>query len=210
MSDRDERMLAIAASGLPRNRSAWGEAMRAELASIDDPDARRRFARSASRTALAYGYGIRVGLPLLAGLLVAIIAVTASRMMLADAAPGLLAVSVPVPALLLLLVSLVAGALGRSALVGLEAGLAALAACAVAVFVVLVLEGQVWMKLNGVYLLDGDPPPTGLVDVTDIALDVFVTGMWVGHVVVWVPAVLIGAALGGWAGRRMSGGTYAG
>jgi hypothetical protein len=203
MSDRAGRMLAFAASGLPRNRAVWGAAMRAELAAIDEPGARRRFARSATRAALAYGYGIRIGLPLLAGVIVAAISVVASRVMLADTGTGLLSVTVPIPALVLLLVALAAGAFGSSARVGLEAGLVALAACAVATFAVLALEGQVWMSLRGVFILDGDPPrmPVGA---SGIALNVFTTGMWVGHLVVWVPALLIGAALGGWIGRVAS------
>ena len=38
--------------------------MRAELAAIDDPDARRRFARSASAAAFGKGLGLRIAVAL--------------------------------------------------------------------------------------------------------------------------------------------------
>jgi len=57
------------------------------------------------------------------------------------------------------------------------------------------------MDRHGVFLLDGDPPRGGA-DTSDIVLDIFTTGMWVGHVIFWVPGVLIGAALGDAIGRR--------
>ena len=57
------------------------------------------------------------------------------------------------------------------------------------------------MDLHGVFLLDGDPP-RGVADPADIVFDVFTTGMWVGYVISWLPAVVIGAALGTWVGDR--------
>ena len=44
--DGAERLLDLATAGLPAHRRAWGAAMRGELAAIDDPAVRRRFAAS--------------------------------------------------------------------------------------------------------------------------------------------------------------------
>lgn len=205
MSTRDgaERLLDLATAGLPAYRAEWGEALRSELASIDDPDARRQFARSAASAAFGRGLGMMIGFGVGAGVLVAAVVLVASRLQLADGGPGLLDVTVSVPAFILLLVSLLSAALARSFRFGLEAGVIALVTSLVALFTVLATEGIVWMNRHGVFLLDGDPP-RGVVDTRDIVFNLFSTGMWVGHLVLWVPAVLIGTALGAWIGSRRS------
>ena len=205
MSARDgaERLLDLATAGLPAYRAEWGEAMRSELASIDDPDARRQFARSAARAALGRGLGITIGFGVGAGLLVAAVVLATSRLQMADGGPGLLDVTVPVPAFILLLVTLLSAALARSFRFGLKTGVLALMTSLAALFAVLATEGIVWMNRHGVFLLDGDPP-RGVVDTPDIVFNLFSTGMWVGHLVLWVPAVLIGTALGAWIGSRGS------
>ena len=199
--DGAERLLALAAVGLPAHRRAWGVAMRAELAAIADAGDRRRFARSAAVALLGQGLGLRVGLALGSGTLVAVVTAVASRVMLPSGGPGLLGVTVPVPALLLLLVTLVAAGLSRSFRLGIETGLVAMVADFAAVFAVLAVEGPVWMDRHGVFVLDGEPA-RGEVRTADVILNVFSTGMWAGHVIVWLPAVLIGAALGAWISRR--------
>jgi hypothetical protein len=201
--DGAERLLAIATAGLPAHRSEWGAAMRSELASIDDSDARRRFARSAAGAAFRKGFGIRIGFGLGSCVLVAAVALRASRVQLADGGPGVLDVTVPVPAFLLLLVALLSAGLTRSLRVGLETGLFALVASFAALFAVLAMEGIVWMDRHGVFLLDGDPP-RAVVDTADIVFNIFSTGLWLGHLVLWVPGVLIGAVLGAWIGGRRS------
>lgn len=203
MSPRDgsERLLAIATAGLPPYCSAWGAAMRAELASIDDPDARRRFARGAARAAFGKGLGVRIAFGLAACLLVAVVVLRASRVQLADGGPGVIDVTVPVPAFLLLIVALLAAGHTRSFRVGVESGLFALVASFVALFVVLAVEGMAWMDRHGVFLLDGDPP-RHVPDTADVVFNLFSTGMWLAHVMFWAPAMLIGAALGAWMGGR--------
>lgn len=205
MSVRDgaERLLDLATAELPSYRAEWGEAMRSELASIDDPDARRQFARSAARAAFGNGLGMMIGFGVGAGLLVASVVLVASRLRLADGGPGLLEATVPVPAFILLLVTLLSAALARSFRFGLVTGVLALVTSFVALFAVLAAEGIVWMNRHGVFLLDGDPP-RGVVDTPDIVFNLFSTGMWAGHLVLWVPAVLIGTALGAWIGSRRS------
>lgn len=199
--DRPERLLAVATTGLPADRSAWGEAMRAELESIEQADDRRRFAYSAARSVAGQGLAARVCLGLLAGILTTATAVMASRLQLAAGGPGLLPVTVPVPAGLLLAAALLAAAATRSFRLGLQAGIIALGCCALAVLGVLAVEGLVWMDRLGVFILDGDPP-RGTIGTADVVLDVFSTGLWVGHVVMWLPSIVLGAALGAVRGRR--------
>jgi len=193
--DRAERLLARATTGLPPRRAEWGAAMRAELAALDDPDARRRFARSAAAAAFAHGYGLRIAFALGTGVVVAALTLTASRMQLQAGEPGVLSVTVPVPAILLLTVGMVAARVARSFRFGVETGALALAASFVAVFAVVALEGLVWMDRHGVFVLDGDPPrhPAGS---SDVVFDLFTTGMWLGHLIFWLPWLVIGAALG--------------
>lgn len=199
--DGAERLLAATTAGLPRSRSDWGAAMRAELAAIEDADARRRFARSAARAAFNRGFGVHLGLGFGSGLLVAAIALTASRMQLADGGPGILGVTAFVPAVVLLLAALISARHARSWRSGLVTGFLALLVSAFTLFAVLAVEGITWMDRHGVFLLDGDPP-RGDVGTSDIAFDIFTTGMWIGHLVLWLPAVFIGAAIGTKLGDR--------
>ena len=205
MSARDgaERLLDLATMRLPAYRAEWGQAMLSELASIDNADARRQFARSAARAAFGRGLGMTIGFGLGAGLPVAALVLVASRLQLADGGPGILDVTVSVPAFILLLVTLLSAALARSFRFGLETGVLALVTSLAALFTVLATEGIVWMNRHGVFLLDGDPP-RGVVDTRGIVFNLFSTGMWVGHLVLWVPAVLIGTALGAWIGSQRS------
>lgn len=175
--------------------------MRAELAAIDDSRARRRFARSASAAALGWGYGICLTLAAGGALLSGGAAVTASRLQLPEGGPGVLAVTVPAPAVPLALVAFLAAHSTRSLRFGLLAGLLALAASLGAVFAVLGVEGQVWMERRGVFMLDGDPPRHA-VGSTDIVLDLFSTGVWLGHVLFWSPWPVVGAWLGARVGLR--------
>ena len=198
-----ERLLALATSGLSARRAAWGVAMRAELAAVDDPCARQAFARSAAKAAFVRGYGLRLVFALGTGLFVAAFLVASSRMQLEAGGPGLLSVTIPVPAFTLLAVTLSTARLERSARFGLETGCLALVAAFAAVSAVVALEGQVWMDRHGIFVLDGDPPRRAA-SATDVALDLFTTGMWLGHLAFWVPFLVIGAVLGA-AGRKSTG-----
>jgi hypothetical protein len=57
------------------------------------------------------------------------------------------------------------------------------------------------MERHGVFVLDADPPRYPVGDV-DVLLDIFTTGMWLGHLIFWLPWPVIGAALGASIGRR--------
>lgn len=126
---------------------------------------------------------------------IAAMAVTASRIQLDDGGPGLLGVTVPVPAAVLLLVSALAAGTARSLRTGLAVGLAAALAGFAALCAVLAVEGLVWMDRVGVFILDADPPQ-GPADAADVVLDVFSTGMWAGHVLVWSAGVVFGSCVG--------------
>ena len=175
--------------------------MRAELAAIENTQARRRFARSAAAAAFGQGFGLRIALVLVEAVIVAAAALTASRVQLEYGGPGVLGVTVPTPALALLVIAFLAAHTARSFRFGLETGALALIVGFGALFAVLAVEGQVWMERHGVFMLDGDPTRHAVM-ATDVALDVFSTGMWVGHVVFWLPWPVIGAALGAHLGAR--------
>lgn len=193
--DGADRLLATATRLLPQQRRDWGAAMRAELSSIEDPTARARFARSASLSVLRLRFGLGTGLGVLAAALVSASALAASRVQLESGGPGLLGVTVPVPALVLLLTALAASGRARSFAFGVKVGAFALATSAAALLAVLALEGPVWMERRGVFLLDGDPPG-GVVGTPDVVGNVLSSGLWVGHAVVWLAAMVAGAGLG--------------
>jgi len=199
--DGAERLLAVATAGLPAHRAEWGAAMRAELAALDDADARRRFAHSAAAAAIRRGYGICLTLALGAAVIVAGVVLTASRVQLHAVGPGVLPATVVVPAAVLLVVAFLSARTARSFRFGLMTGLMALTASFVAVFGVLAVEGPVWMDRRGVFMLDGDPPRQA-VGSAEVMLDLFTTGMWIGHLMFWLPWLLVGAALGARLGSR--------
>ena len=195
MRDTAERLLALVTTGLPEHRAEWGAALRAELAAIDDPTARRRFARGAAATASRHGLGGRVLLGVAAGIGIAAVALAASRWQLGDGGPGILGVTVPLPIPLLFLVAAVGAATARSFGAGVQTGGFGVVAGLAAVFAVTAAEGLLWMDRHGVFVLDGDPPRQPVAP-SDVVFDLFTTGMWVAHVMVWVPAVLLGAGVG--------------
>lgn len=199
--DGAERLLALTTAGLNARRAEWGAAMRAELAAIEEPDERRRFSQSASAAALRYGLGSHVAFGLGTGPVVAAAVLTASRMQLEHGGPGVLPVTVFTPTVALLVVALMSARRARSFLAGVATGAFALGASFCAVFAVVALEGLVWMERHGVFVLDGDVPPHA-VRTFDIVFDFFTTGMWLGHLIIWLPWLLTGAALGSWIASR--------
>jgi hypothetical protein len=195
-----DRLLALAVWGLPPRRAAWGAAMRAELAAIDDPAARRRFARSAAAAAFVAGFGVCVAVALGAAVLVGAITLAASRAQMDAGGPGVLSVTVPAPALALLAVAAASAFAARSLRFGMVAGYLAVAASFVALATVVGLEGLVWMDRHGVFMIDGDPPRQVIGDV-DVLLDLFTTGLWIPHLMFWLPCASVGALIGARLGR---------
>lgn len=200
--DGAERLLALATAGLAEDRAEWGAAMRAELAAIEPPEERRRFARGAAWAAYREGFHRWIVGGLIAAVLVAAVALAASRLQLPHGRPGVLAVTSSVPALLLLLVALVCAARSRSFRAGVLTGAISIILSFLALTVVLGVEGMVWMDRHGVFVLDADPPKGTAADRTDIMLDIFTTGMWFVHAIPWIAGALVGTALGWWIGHN--------
>ena len=192
---RAERLLALATAGLPPRRAEWGAAMRAELAALDDPDAsgasraaRRRLrsprvSASASPSRSAPGWSSpRVTL-------------TASRMQLQAGGPGVLAVTVPVPALLLLAVALVPPARrDRSASAWRpepSRWRPASSPCPRS------SRSKGWCGWTATACSCSTATRRGTPSAAPTSLlDLFTTGMWLGHLIFWLPWPVIGAALG--------------
>lgn len=201
--DRAERLLSLATTALPARRAEWGAAMRAELAAIEDAEARRRFARSAAAAAFSRGPLLSLVLILGPAVVTAAATVAASRVQLAEGGPGVMLATVPVPALLLFAVAAIAAAAGGSVRAGLVTGALALVACFVSVAATVALEGFLWMEQRGIWVLDADPP-RGAVSPLDVVLDFFSTGIWAGHLAFWLLWPVLGALLGAWLGRLIT------
>lgn len=75
--------------------------------------------------------------------------------------------------------------------------------CLIAVSGVLAFESMAWMDQRGVFPLDADPPRTRIGQ-TEAALDIFITGMWIGHVAFWLFAVVVAAGAGTGIARALS------
>lgn len=198
MSSRDAaaRMLDLATLGLPTAQHEWGRAMRAELSAIESTRDRRRFAASIARMTAFTSVGGQIFVAVLIGLLVAVLTLLTSRHQLGDpSAIGVVTTTVPIPALFLALFTLTAAVLARSFVVGVRAGLIGSVTCLIAVSGVLAVESVLWMDQRGIFPLDADPPRTR-VGQGEAALDIFITGMWIGHAIIWLSAVIVAAGLG--------------
>lgn len=194
--DGAARLLAVATAGIPGQRGVWAAGMRAELASIDDPRERRRFARGCAVAALRHGSGrVPVGLVLGTGLVFAAGTFMASRVAFAGDGPGILGwVTVGTPQLVLVGVGLWAARSTGSFRVGLETGMLAFLAALIGYLAVVMPESAYWYHQEGVYVLDGDPPKGG-VDAMP-ALDPLGPVFLGAVLLLWSPCAVIGAELG--------------
>ncbi|HEY7718811.1 MAG TPA: hypothetical protein VH915_08630 [Pedococcus sp.] len=196
--DLPERLLAVATAGLPGSRRAWGTAMRAELAAVEDPSERLRFARGCTTAALRTGW-TRSAL-LVATVVGAVLAgatVATSRVSLAgDRSGSLLVVLTMVAPAVLVVASAGAAVVGGSFRAGLETGALALVLAVAGVVAAAVPEGALWARTAGTFMLDGDAP-AGAITVREGALDA-VTSILVLGVPLWLSFPVLGAALGAW------------
>ncbi|MFC0032703.1 hypothetical protein ACFFMM_24585 [Micromonospora chaiyaphumensis] len=196
-------VLDLATADLTGNRSAWGAALRAELAAIDPPPERRAFALGGAWAVL------RSGRPPGAWVRAAGVAVVvaggsfaASRWSLAHDRGGVLGFWTAVPSVLLFAVALAAARRTRSFGAGLRAGGLAGLAALLAVLAVGIPEAAVWAHQHAGYLSTGDAvPPTWQAAVLDVLRPEFVVGM----IVFWITGGAGGAALGAAAGRLRGG-----
>ncbi|MEO3811935.1 hypothetical protein ABGB17_23300 [Sphaerisporangium sp. B11E5] len=198
--DTWQLMVDLAVADLPGHRSAWGTALRAELAAIDPPAERRRFALGGVWAVL------RSGQPRGAWIMAAGTAVVvgggvfaASRWSLAHDRGGVLGFWTAAPTVLLLAITLTTAwrhrSFGSGLRVGALAGLTAMAA----VLAVSIPEAVVWANAQAGYLSTGDAvPPTWQAAVLDVLRPEFLTAM----TVFWTTGAVGGAALGTALSRR--------
>ncbi|MFC4530385.1 hypothetical protein [Sphaerisporangium dianthi] len=193
-------VIDVAVADLPGSRSAWGAALRAELAAIDPPAERRGFALSGAWAALrsgrAHGAWAKA-----AGVAVVVAggSFAASRWSLAHDRGGVLDFWIAGPSVLLLAVALAAAWRDRSFGSGLHTGALAGFAALVAVIAVGLPEAVVWMRRQAGYLSTGDAvPPTWQAAVLDVLRPEFLVVM----IVFWAVGTVGGAALGTALGHR--------
>ncbi|MFG1709446.1 hypothetical protein ACFLIM_40280 [Nonomuraea sp. M3C6] len=196
-------LIDLATTDLPKNRSAWGAALRAELAAIDPPAERRRFALGGAWAALRSGppHGAWVWA---AGVAVVVAggSFAASRWSLAHDQGGILGFWMAIPSVLLLAVALATAWRDRSFGSGLRVGALAGLAALVAVLAVGIPEAVVWAHQQAGYLSTGDAvPPTWQSAVLDVLRPEFLLVM----IVFWTVGAVGGAALGTVLGRLRPG-----
>ncbi|MEV4537649.1 hypothetical protein AB0J82_28115 [Asanoa sp. NPDC049518] len=197
--DGSQLLLDLATSGLPESRSAWGAALRAELANIDPPRERRWFAVGGAWAAIRSGASRHAWLAAAGVLLVvAAASLAASRWSLAHDRGGVLVFWTTVPNALLLAVALATAWRTRSFATGLRAGVLAGCAALVAVLVVGIPEAVVWANQRAGYLTTGDAVPP---DWQSAVRDVLRPEFLVSILVPWTAAVASGAAVGAALGR---------
>jgi hypothetical protein len=195
--DAAERILGAATAGLDTSGAEWGTAMRAELASIEDPSERRRFALGSAMVAIRAGFGREAWLVGLAvGIAFALCTLVASRVSLAGTRAGIIGLALLGPPLVLFGVASVTARTARSFRSGVVAGGLALIAGLVGFLAVAMAEAVRWRDVAGVYLLDGDAPKGGLLTTINAVLDPITPFFLVVFLLVWTPWPVLGAAAG--------------
>ncbi|GAA1893706.1 hypothetical protein [Asanoa iriomotensis] len=192
--DLPQLVLDLATSDLPANRAAWGAALRAELAAIDPPAERRRFARGGAWAALRTGpprgaWLVGAGV----AVVVALGTLAASRWSLAHGGGGVLGFWAEAPTVVLFVVALLAAWRSRSFGAGLRGGIVAGLGALVAVVAVGIPEAILWTNERAGFLSTGDAvPPDWQTAVRDTLRPEFLIGM----ALFWTTATAGGAALG--------------
>jgi hypothetical protein len=196
-TDFAERLLGLASA----DSEEWDRAMRAELASIDDPRERRRFALGSLLTSLRIGIGQRQWvIALTTGIVLALATLVTSRVQLGGGT-GIMGFTIYGPVLILFVVSLVTARRAGSFRSGLLTGGLAMLSTLVFIFIVAGVEAARWWEMAGVYVMDGDPPrlPINQMGAVRNAISPF---FMIFHLLVWVPGPVLGAAVGARRGQR--------
>ena len=200
--DGPERVLALETASLHGSRNRWGAAMRAELASIDDPAQRRSFARSAAAAAFRHGTGRwPVILAAFAGIGAGVVVFCAARISF-DRPRDRGIISEPLMGLVVVILvsAVVAGTLiGRSFRAGVETAVLAWIAVYICTIAVEIPQALAWYHEEGILLLDGEGAAGAGVDATAAALQpishyafIFVS---VSQLVIAVLAAALGAGI---------------
>jgi hypothetical protein len=203
--DIPERLLSVATAGLRGPRGDWGAAMRAELACIDDPSERRRFAVGCSVTVLRSCTGrgpLFVAIAM--GTLFAVGTLSASRATLAGGRGGIMGFTLIWPAVVIFATTFVMALTTRSFRTGLLSGALALVTGLVGFFAVAMAEAARWYEVAGVHLMDGDYPRGGGLERLDAILDPVAPGFVLIHLLIWAPSPVLGATLGSLFRRRVA------
>jgi hypothetical protein len=192
--DLAERLLYLATTGRDE-WDEWEQAMRAELASIDDPRERRRFAVGCLVTTVRVEARGRWPIVIGTGVVLAIGTLVTSRVLLGGQRTGIMIFTLYPPAVALFVVSLVTARRARSFRAGLVVGALASFAAILGVFAVALLEAGQWQEAAGVYIMDGDAPKVAI-DTTGAMLDVVSPNFLLFHLLMWAAWPVLGAAGG--------------
>ena len=197
--DGAERVLALETTGLRGRRQDWGVAMRAELASIDEPSQRAWFARSAGLVAVRRGTGRWPAvLAMAAGATTAALVYAAARVSFDRPRDhGIVGEPLMGFVLLVLVMTVVAGTLiGRSFRAGLETAVLAWVSVYVATLAVEVPQALAWYHDAGLLLLDGEGAASHGVDALGAALQPVTHPAFVFVSVAQLAVALLSAAAG--------------
>jgi hypothetical protein len=189
--DLAERLLTLATTG----RDEWEKAMRAELASIDDPKERRHFAIGCLVTTVRVEARGRWPIVIGTGVVLAIGTLVTSRALLGGDRTGIMLFTLYPPAVALFVVSLVMARRARSFRAGLVVGALASVATVLGVFAVAMLEAGQWHEVAGVYIMDGDAPKVAI-DSIGATLDAVSPSFLLFHLWTWAAWPVLGAAVG--------------
>ena len=194
MRDVWQLLLEFATADLSDSRSTWSTALRAELAAIDPPAERRRFALGGVWTALRSGWPRGVWVQAIGvAFAVAVGSFVASRWSLAHSRGGILSFWITFPGLLIFAVALGAAWRTRSFSSGLRTALVAGFAAMMAALAVGIPEAMLWASERAGYLTTGDAvPPSWQAAVRDVLRPEFLAAM----VAFWTMGATSGAALG--------------
>jgi hypothetical protein len=195
-----DRLLQIATAGLRDGDRAWGAAMRAELANVDERGERRRFALGCTASALRLGLdGVMWLVAAGTAALAAVGTYAASRASLADGAGGISLVHGPGIAVVVFVATLAIALRHSSFRDGLQGGSLALLAAFIASYGVGIAEAVVWAERRAGYLTTGDAvPPSSQAAVLDLLRPEFV----LGNLAYGLLSMLLAAAMGALVARR--------
>lgn len=192
--DLAERLLELATTGGHGMSDDWGRAMRAELAIIDSPRERRRFAIGCLLTPLRVGTGRGLWLIALGtGAALSLATFAISRVTLAGGRGGIMEFTLLGPILVLFIVAFVATLATRSFRTGVVLGGIAMLAALIGVLGVATAEAGWWYEVAGVYIMDGDSPKVAL-DRLGAMFDPVSPVFVLFHLLIWVPWPVLGAA----------------
>jgi hypothetical protein len=200
-TDFAERLMNLATA----EDEEWDRAMRAELASIDDPGERRRFALGCLLTTFRIGIGRgQWVIAATSGIFLALATLVTSRVQLGGGT-GIMGFTIYGPVLVLFVVSLVTARRGGSFHTGLVTGALTMLSALFFIFIVAGVEAARWWEMAGVYVMDGDPPRVPITPAGAV-LNAISPFFMIFHLLIWAPWLVLGAAAGSTkAGRRQDG-----